>query len=133
MSAVSARTVKKVAIGSKTIPIAVAEYVRGDGWKRQIDSIDKTVLQKTVDKVATAVTGSNLGLTKNEKDHTDRVVVQYAYPRATVGNPRADSIAVPCRIPVQKILESTPQLLAKIMPEKKYLGNTFIMIQVRMP
>jgi len=78
MSAVSARTVKKVAIGSKTIPIAVAEYVRGDGWKRQIDSIDKTALQKTVDKVATAVAGSNLGLTKNEKDRTDRVVVQYA-------------------------------------------------------
>ena len=78
MSAVSARTVKKVAIGSKTIPIAMAENVRGNDWKRQIDSIDKTVLQKTVDKVATAVTGSSLALTKNEKDRTDRVVVQYA-------------------------------------------------------
>jgi len=111
----------------------VAEYVRGDGWKRQIDSIDISVLQKTVDKVATTVTESNLGLTKNEKNRTDRVVVQYANARDTVGNLGANPIAVPCRIPVQKILESTPQLLAKTMTEKKYLGNTFLMIQVRIP
>jgi len=123
----------KVAVGSKTIPIAVAEYVRGNDWKRLIDSIDISVLQKTVDKVATAVTGSNLGLTKNEEDRTDRFVVQYANARDTVENPRANPIAVPCRIPVQKILESTSQLLAKTMPEKRYLGNTFTMIQVRMP
>lgn len=69
---------KKVAIGTNTIPIAVAEYVRGNGWKRQIDSIDKTILQKTVGKVAVAVMGSNLGLTKNKKDRTDKPVVQYA-------------------------------------------------------
>ena len=37
---VTSRTVKKVANGANTIPIAVAEYVRGNGWKRQIDSID---------------------------------------------------------------------------------------------
>lgn len=67
-----------MAIGTNTIPIAVAEYVRGNGWKRQIDSIDKTILQKTVGKVAVAVMGSNLGLTKNKKDRTDKPVVQYA-------------------------------------------------------
>ena len=80
---VSSRTMKKVAIGANTIPIAVAEYVRGSDWKRQIDSIDKTLLQKTVEKVATAVTGPNLGLTTNEKDRTSKVVVQYACLRAT--------------------------------------------------
>lgn len=83
MSTVSARTVRKVVVGSKTIPIAVAEYVRGNDWKRQIDSIDRAVLQNTVNKVATAVTGSSLALTKNEKDRTNMVVVQYVYPSAT--------------------------------------------------
>ena len=73
-----------VAIGAKNISIAVAEYIRGSGWKRQIDSIDKTLLQKTVEKVAAAVAGSNLGLTENEKDRTDKVVVQYACIRVTV-------------------------------------------------
>jgi len=58
-------------------------------------TIDISVLQKTVDKVATAVTGSNLGLTKNEKDRIDRVVVHYANARDTVGNPGANPIAVP--------------------------------------
>ncbi len=58
-------------------PITMAEYIRGSGWKRQIDSIDKTLLQ-TVEKVAAAVTESNLGSTKNEKDRKDKVVVQYA-------------------------------------------------------
>lgn len=40
-----------VTIGANNISIAVAEYVRGSGWKRQ----DKTLLQKTVEKVAAAV------------------------------------------------------------------------------
>jgi len=111
----------------------MAENVRGDGWERQIDSIDKTILRKTIDEVATAVMGSSLGLKKDEKDCTDRVVVQYVYPRATVRNLRADATAVPCLIPVQKIFESTPQLPVKIKPEKKYSGNTFLMIRVRMP
>ena len=88
----TSRTVKKVAIGANTIPIAVAEYIRGNSWKRQIDSIDKTLLQKTVEKVAAAVTGSNLGLIKNEKDRTDKVVVQYACIRATVQNRGANPI-----------------------------------------
>lgn len=77
MSATS-RTVKKVIVGARTIPNAVVEYVQGNGWKRQIDAIDKTLLRETVDKVATAVSGSSLGLTKNEKDRTDKVVVHYA-------------------------------------------------------
>ena len=89
---VTSRTVKKVAIGANTIPITVAEYVRGNGWKRQINSIDKTLLQKTVEKVAAAVTGSNLGLTKNEKDRIDKVVVQYVCIKVTVQNRGANII-----------------------------------------
>ena len=58
---VISQIVRKVAVGANTIPIAVADYVRGNGWKRQIDSIDQIFLQKTVEKVGAAVTGSNLG------------------------------------------------------------------------
>ena len=75
---VTSRIIIKVAVGAKTIPIAVAEYVRGNGWKRQIDCIDKHLLQQTVNQVATAITSSNLGLTKTQRDRTNKVVVQYA-------------------------------------------------------
>ena len=103
-------------------------------WKRQIESIDKTLHQKTVEKVAAPVTGPKLMLTKNEKDRTDKVVVvQYTCTRATVQNPGTKPIyIVPCRILVQRILDSTPQSLAKIKPGKKYLRNTFLVIRVRM-
>ena len=129
---VTSRTVKKVAIGANMIPIAVAEYVRGNGWKRQIDSINKTLLQSTVEKVAAAIAGSNLGLTKNEKDRTNKIVVQYACIELTVQNRGAKSYTVLCRILVQRTLESTPLSLAKIKPGRKCLGNTFLMIRVRM-
>ena len=76
MSGVTARTFRMVTLGAKTIPIAVAEYVQGDGWKRMIDSIDKKILESTVEQVAKAVTGSYLGLTETEKARTERVIVQ---------------------------------------------------------
>ena len=73
---VTSRTMKTVLFGNKSIGIAVAEYVQGSGMKRQIDAIDKTILGNVVDKVATAVTGSDLGLTEGEKNRTSKVVVQ---------------------------------------------------------
>lgn len=73
---VASRTMKTVLFGNKSIPIAVAEYVQGSNFKRQIDAIDKTILQNVVDKVATAVTGSDLGFTEEEKNRTSKVVVQ---------------------------------------------------------
>ena len=75
---VTSRTMKTVLLGNKSIGIAVAEYVRGKDSKRQIDAIDKKLLQTVVDNVATAVTGSDSGLTEEQKKSTSQVVVQYA-------------------------------------------------------
>ncbi len=78
MSQVVARTFKNVVIGTKMIPIAVAEYVRGNGWKRQVDCIDPRLVQSTVEKVAGAVTAAQSGLTKEQMRETAKVAVRYA-------------------------------------------------------
>ena len=69
---------RMIAIGVRRVPLAVVQSVEGGAWRRMIEPIDQVLLERTVNKVAKAVSGSELELTDDEKNRTERIFLLYA-------------------------------------------------------
>lgn len=116
---------------ANTIPIAVAEYVRGNGWKRQMTPSIKPFFRKRYEKWQRRSRDPIWGWQRMKRIAQTKLLYSM---RALKQRSKIGGLILYSSMPhpSQRILESTPQSLEKIKPGKRCLGNTFLTIRVRM-
>ena len=74
------RFAKHASVAGKQIPIYVASEVQHAGYRRVVNAIDPTILDKTVDKVKSALENDKL-LSASQASSTSSVTITYVTDR----------------------------------------------------